>query len=49
MLMDSHKLGFKNPNGPVAAEHKTPQEILVEFEKTEHQISSLLGEIKKEI
>lgn len=42
-------LDFKNPNGPAAEEHKTPQEVLVELEGVEKQISALLVEIKKEI
>lgn len=42
-------LDFKNPNGPMAAAHKTSKEILVELESREKQISALLGEIKKDL
>jgi type I restriction enzyme M protein len=44
-----YNLDFKNPNGPITVEHKTPREILAKLEKTEKQISTLLGEMKKEI
>jgi type I restriction enzyme M protein len=42
-------LDFKNPNGPAAEEHKAPVELLVEIEKNERYISTLLREIRREI
>ncbi len=42
-------LDFKNPNGQVVEEHKTPKEILGDIEDKEKEISKLLNEMRQEI
>jgi len=41
----NYNLDFKNPNGPAAAAHKTPKQLLGEIEEREKNIMSLLGGI----
>jgi len=45
----NYNLDFKNPNGPAAAAHKTPKQLLGEIEATEKEITVLLGEAREEI
>ena len=40
-------LDFKNPNGPAAAEHKTPAALLEDIEEKEGQITDLLSDFRK--
>ena len=42
-------LDFKHPDGGVKVEHKEPEEIIVDIESAESQITKLLGEIKREL
>lgn len=42
-------LDFKNPAAVSSAAHKSPADLLAEIEATEHKISVLLGEMKKEV
>jgi type I restriction enzyme M protein len=41
-----YNLDFKNPNGPAAAEHKTPKQLLGEIEKSQKAINNLLTDLK---
>lgn len=41
----NYNLDFKNPNGPIAAEHKTPKELLGEIGKKEKEIDRIVYEI----
>lgn len=45
----NYNLDFKNPNGPVTAERKTPKELLREIEQVEKTIAAFLVEVRKDI
>ncbi len=41
----NYNLDFKNPNGPAAAEHKTPKELVIDSLRKEQEILALLQNI----